>query len=74
MQLPALLTQHKQQVAGLLGDPAAVRVGGHPGHVDPPGIQLDKEQHIQPPQPDGVTGEEVAGNDPSRRSSPLMRW
>jgi hypothetical protein len=32
--------------------------------MDPPGVQLDEEQHIQPPQPDGVDGEEVTGDDP----------
>jgi hypothetical protein len=47
----------------LLGDPGAIRVGRHPGQVDPPGVQFDEEQHIQPPQPDGVDGEEVAGDD-----------
>jgi hypothetical protein len=31
--LPAPLAQHQQEVAGLLGDPAAVRVGRHPGQV-----------------------------------------
>ena len=31
---PSLL-QHQQQVAGLLGNPAAVGVGGHPGQVHP---------------------------------------
>jgi len=28
---PALLAEHHEQVAGLLGDPGAVGVGGHPG-------------------------------------------
>jgi hypothetical protein len=32
--------------------------------VNPAGIQLDEEQHVQPPQQDCVDGEEVAGNDP----------
>jgi hypothetical protein len=32
--------------------------------VDPPGVQLDEEQHIQTPQPDGVDGEEITGDDP----------
>ena len=32
--------------------------------MDPPGLQFDEEQHIQPSQPDRVDGEEVAGNDP----------
>jgi hypothetical protein len=52
-----------QQVAGLLGNPGAVRVGGHAGQVDPPGAHFDEEQHIQPVQPDRVHGEEVAGHD-----------
>jgi hypothetical protein len=60
----ALFAQHQQQVAGLLGDPLAVRVGGDAGQVHPAGVQFDEEQHIQPPQPDAVDGEEVAGNDP----------
>jgi hypothetical protein len=58
------LVEHQQQVACLLGDPGAVRVGGDAGQVHPAGVQLDEEQHIQPPKPDGVDGEEVAGDDP----------
>src|SRR5512132_3895658 len=54
------LVEYQEQVPGLLGDPGAIRVGRHPGQVDPPGVQFDEEQHIQPPQPDGVDGEEVA--------------
>jgi hypothetical protein len=30
---------------------------------DPPGVQFDEEQHLQPLQPEGVDGEEVAGDD-----------
>jgi hypothetical protein len=60
----APLAQHEAQVAGLLGNPSPIRVGGHPGQVDSPSVQLDEEQHIQPPQPDGVDGEEVACDDP----------
>jgi hypothetical protein len=48
-QPPFSFAEHHQQVASLLGDPTAVGVGGHPRQVDPPGIQLDEEQHIQPP-------------------------
>jgi hypothetical protein len=58
------LFQHQHQVAGLLGNPAAVGVGSHPGQVHPPGVVFDEEQHIQPPQPEGVDGEEVAGHGP----------
>jgi hypothetical protein len=57
-------SQDKQQVAGLLGDPGAVGVGGHSSQVDPPGVQFDAEQHVQPLQPDRVDGEEVARHDP----------
>jgi hypothetical protein len=32
--------------------------------VDPASFQLDEEQHLQPPQPDGVDGEEITGHDP----------
>ena len=60
---PALLAEHHEQVAGLLGDPGGVGVGGHPGQVDPTSAQFDEEQHVQPAQPDGVDGEEVAGDD-----------
>ncbi len=38
---PSPLAQSQQQVAGLLGDPPAVRVGGHAGQVDLPGVDLD---------------------------------
>jgi hypothetical protein len=34
--------------------------------VDPAGSQFDKEQHIQPPQPDRVDGKEVAREDAGR--------
>jgi hypothetical protein len=60
----SLFAEHLQQVAGLLGDPQTVGVGGHPGQVDPSGVQLDEEQHVQPLQPHGVDSEEVAGEDP----------
>jgi hypothetical protein len=51
-------------VAGLLGNPGALWVGGHASQVDSPSVQLDEEQHRQPPQPDRVDGEEIAGDDP----------
>jgi len=56
--------QDKQQVAGLLSDLGGVGVGGHSSHVNAPSIQFDEEQYVQPPQPDGVDGEEVTGEDP----------
>jgi hypothetical protein len=63
-QPPSSFAECHQQVAGLLGNPSAVRVGGHPSQVDSPSVQLDEVQHVQPPQRDGVDGEEVAGDDP----------
>jgi hypothetical protein len=27
-------------------------------------VQFDKEQHVEPPEPDAVDGEEVARHDP----------
>src|SRR5215211_4765014 len=60
----ALPLRWHQQVPGLLGDPGAIWVGGHTGHVGPAGPQFDEAQHIQPPQPHRVDGEEIAGYDP----------
>ena len=62
--LPAPLAQHQQEVAGLLGDPPAVRVSRNPGQVHSPTVQFDEEQHVQPPQPHRLHGEEVTGHDP----------
>ena len=36
-----LVVRHQRQVAGLLGDPAAVGVGRHPAEMDPSAIELD---------------------------------
>jgi hypothetical protein len=60
----SLLAEFQQQVPGLLGDPGAVGIGGHAGQVDAAGVQFDEEQHVQPFEPHGVDGEEVAGDDP----------
>jgi hypothetical protein len=56
--------QDSQQVAGLVGDPDGVGVGSKAGQVNPSDVQLEEEQHVQPPQPDGIDGEEVTGHDP----------
>jgi hypothetical protein len=61
--LSSLLAQDQQQVAGLLGNPRAVGVGGHAGQVDASGVELDEEQHVEPLQPDRVDGEEVTRHD-----------
>ena len=55
------LLQSQQEVAGLLGDPGVIWVGGHAGQMDTAGVQLDEEQHVQSAWPDGIDGEEVAG-------------
>jgi hypothetical protein len=60
-QASSPLAQCQQEVAGLLGDSGAIRIGGHASQVDAAAVQLDEEQHIRPPQPDG---EEGAGDDP----------
>ena len=61
---PARLAQRQHQVARLLGDPGAVRVGRHPGEVHAAGVQLDEEQDVEPPQPHRLHGEEVARQHP----------
>jgi hypothetical protein len=40
-------TDRHEEVAGLLGDPGAGRVGGHPGKMDAASIEFDQEQHIE---------------------------
>jgi hypothetical protein len=47
-QLSFPLAQDQQQVAGLLSDPRAVRVGRDSGEVDPSGVEFDEQQHLQP--------------------------
>ena len=42
-----LVVELHQQVACLLGHPAAVRVGGDPGQLDAAGRQLDEEQDVE---------------------------
>jgi hypothetical protein len=32
--------------------------------MDPPSVQFDEEPHLEAPQPHGVDGEQVAGDDP----------
>ena len=36
-------------------------MGGHPGQVHPPGVELDEKENVQPTQQDGLDCEEVAG-------------
>jgi hypothetical protein len=69
-----------EQVAGLLGGPGAVRVGGHAEDVHVAGRDLHDEQDVQAFEEDRVDAEEVTGQrdpapnlliEPNRRSQPL---
>ena len=51
------------EVAGLLGQPGAGRVGGDAEDVYAAGGVLDDEERVQPVQGDGVEVEQVAGED-----------
>ncbi len=53
--------QLKGQVPGLLDHPGSRWMGSDPGHIHLPGVQLDEEQDVQPPQEHGIHSEEVAG-------------
>jgi hypothetical protein len=48
----------------LLRHPRRVRACRDPGRDDPPGAQLDEEQHVQRLQPVGLHREQVARHDP----------
>src|SRR5664280_1706966 len=48
-------------IAGLLSDSLPCRVGGDTGEIDPPGIELDEEQHMESSEQHSVNSEEVAG-------------
>jgi hypothetical protein len=81
-QPSSLLARNDHEAAGLLGDPRTVRVGGHPGQVDPSGLQFDEAQDVQPSQPDGstmrksqATIEAAAGaGTPPGRGPSSWRW
>jgi len=60
------LGERHHQVASLLGDKTLVRIRGHATEVDAAARQLDEEQHVQTPQPNGVDGEKVTGDDRGR--------
>jgi hypothetical protein len=49
----------QQEVAGLLGGPRPVGVGGDAEDVHVPGLDLQREQHVHPPQGHRVDVEEV---------------
>ena len=45
----------------MLSHPLPRWVGGDAGEVDPPGVALDEEQHVEPSEQHRVDGEGVAG-------------
>jgi hypothetical protein len=58
--LPAVGELH-QQVPGLLRDPVAIRVADACDELDASALQRDEEEDVDAGQPDGLDGEEVAG-------------
>ena len=55
------LTARSGEVTRLRGDPAAARLLGGAGEVDAAALKLTEEEHVDPPQGDGLDGQEVAG-------------
>jgi len=70
------LGERPRHLTCMLRHSAVVGMGGAAGEVHVAGRHLDEEQHVQPPQPDRVDGEEIYGNDtPRLRTQELMpRW
>jgi hypothetical protein len=64
-----LVVKRHEQVARLLGHPAAIRIRRHTREVHAARRELDEEQHVEALQEQGVDGEEVALED-ARRLSP----
>ena len=63
LDLQAPILQLPGQVPRLLGRPGAGRLAGTASQVNPSAADLDKEEDVEPGQPDCVHGEEVAGQD-----------
>ena len=59
----AAVAEVHQQVAGLLGDPGAGGVGGHPGDVRTAAVVLDDDEDVEAAQERGVDVGEVDGED-----------
>ena len=58
------LTEHHDQVAGLLGDPFAGRMRAHAAKPYEATLDLYEEQDVHPGEPDRLDREEVAGQHP----------
>jgi|GEM_PF-4271556 len=60
------------QIARLLVNAFPHWVGGDPAEIDPPGVHLDEEQHVETAEQHRIDGEEVAGqNGPRLRPQEL---
>jgi hypothetical protein len=68
-----LVAERHDKVPGLLHDPSAVGMGRDAGEIHASAVELDEEQHVQSPQPHGLHGEEVAGDDAGRLSAEKLR-
>ena len=55
------LRECRAHVASLLENPISYRVRRDPRDVDPSGVQLDEEKHVEAAEQHGVDGEEVTG-------------
>src|SRR5438105_11126897 len=64
-----LAAELHDEVARLLGDPAAVRVRAAGDVLDPPGRERDEEEDVDPLQEDRLDGQEVAGEHAHRLRS-----
>jgi hypothetical protein len=72
--------QRPRQVARLLSNPRPARICGAAGEVQAVAVELDEEEHVQPPEPERVDREVVAGDlacacarKNSRQESPAAR-
>src|ERR1035441_5370968 len=83
-EVPTGILQVRGEIAGHLGGPWAVRVGGGSEDVHDAALDLDDEQHVVVPQEDRVDVEEVRGHNalglggeelgPRWALSPGCRW
>src|SRR5437870_11534631 len=64
-----LVAELDGEVAGLLGDPASVRVRAAGDVLNPPGCERDEEEHVDPLQEDRLDRQEVAGEHARRLRS-----
>src|SRR5207247_8929226 len=68
-----LVVELHQQVARLLGHPAAVRIGREPDQMDAAGREFDEEQDVEALQEARLDSEEVALKDARRLLAQELR-